>query len=150
MHIGIANPRWRGKLSRHSRCVRNTQFCVSGKRPMVMTQFFRNILDSAPGKVISIDLITVTWRVNTMTLYRGTRGSILSVIKFDMRLEIELVAFSSSSCASKIPLWLQSTNWYKDMVAYIAIKWAFNTLRPRQNGRHFADDIFNAFSWMKT
>ena len=24
-----------------------------------------------------------------------------------------------------------------------------NTLRPRQNGRHFADDIFNIFSWMK-
>ena len=23
-------------------------------------------------------------------------------------------------------------------------------LRPRQNGRHFADDILNAFSWMKT
>ena len=25
----------------------------------------------------------------------------------------------------------------------------FNTLRTRQNGRHFTDDIFNAFSWMK-
>ena len=24
-----------------------------------------------------------------------------------------------------------------------------NTLRPRQNGRHFADDILSAFSWMK-
>ena len=24
-----------------------------------------------------------------------------------------------------------------------------NTLRPRQNGHHFAEDIFNAFSWMK-
>ena len=24
-----------------------------------------------------------------------------------------------------------------------------NTLRLRQNGRHFADDTFNAFSWMK-
>ena len=34
MHDGIANPRWRGKCSRHSRCMRNTQFCVSGKRPM--------------------------------------------------------------------------------------------------------------------
>ena len=26
--------RWRGELSRHSRCMRNPQFCVSGKRPM--------------------------------------------------------------------------------------------------------------------
>ena len=25
----------------------------------------------------------------------------------------------------------------------------FNTLRPRKNGRHFADDVLNAFSWMK-
>ena len=26
---------------------------------------------------------------------------------------------------------------------------ALNTLRPRQDGRQFPDDIFNAFSWMK-
>ena len=26
--------RWRGKRTRHSRCMRNPQFCVSGKRPM--------------------------------------------------------------------------------------------------------------------
>ena len=34
----------------------------------------------------------------------------------------------------------------------IPLKWrqqSINTLRPRQNCRHFADDIFNAFSWMK-
>ena len=34
MHVGIANPRWRGKRSRHSRCMRNPQLCVSGKRPI--------------------------------------------------------------------------------------------------------------------
>ena len=34
MHVGIANPRWRGKRSRHSRRMRNPQFCVSGKRPI--------------------------------------------------------------------------------------------------------------------
>ena len=34
MHAGIANPRWRGKRSRHSRRMRNPPFCVSGKRPM--------------------------------------------------------------------------------------------------------------------
>ena len=32
MHDGIANPRWRGKCSRHSRRMRNPQFYVSGKR----------------------------------------------------------------------------------------------------------------------
>ena len=34
MHFGIANPRWRGKHSRHSRRMRNSQFCVPGKRPI--------------------------------------------------------------------------------------------------------------------
>ena len=36
MHVGIANPRWRGKRSRHSRRMRNPQFYVSGKRPMYL------------------------------------------------------------------------------------------------------------------
>ena len=35
MHVGIANSRWWGKRSRHSRRMRNPQFCVSGKRPMI-------------------------------------------------------------------------------------------------------------------
>ena len=35
MHVGIANPRWWGKRSRHSRRMRNQQFYVSGKRPMM-------------------------------------------------------------------------------------------------------------------
>ena len=35
MHVGIANPRWRGKRSRHSRRMRNSLLYVSGKRPIV-------------------------------------------------------------------------------------------------------------------
>ena len=35
MHIRIANPRWRGKRSQPSRRMRNPQFYVSDKRPMV-------------------------------------------------------------------------------------------------------------------
>ena len=34
MHVGIANPRWRGKRSRHFQRIRNPQFYVSGKRPI--------------------------------------------------------------------------------------------------------------------
>ena len=34
MHVGIANPCWRGKRSRHSQRMRNPQFYVSGKRSM--------------------------------------------------------------------------------------------------------------------
>ena len=34
MHVGIANPQWWGNRSRHSRRMRNPQFCISGKRPL--------------------------------------------------------------------------------------------------------------------
>ena len=33
---GFIRSRWRGKRSRHSRCMRNPQFYVSGKRPMIL------------------------------------------------------------------------------------------------------------------
>ena len=35
MHVGIASTRWQRKRSRYSRRMRNPQFYVSGKRPMV-------------------------------------------------------------------------------------------------------------------
>ena len=35
MHVGIANPRWQEKHSRHSWRMRNPQFYTSGKRPIV-------------------------------------------------------------------------------------------------------------------
>ena len=34
MDVGIANTWWRGKLSRHSQCIRNPQFYVFGQRPI--------------------------------------------------------------------------------------------------------------------
>ena len=36
---GFLWSRWRGKRSRHSRCMRNPQFCVSGKRPVLLSSF---------------------------------------------------------------------------------------------------------------
>ena len=44
MHVRIANPRWRGRRSRHSRRMRNPQFFVSGKRPMASLDHKRLIL----------------------------------------------------------------------------------------------------------
>ena len=35
MHVRIANPRWRGKRSRPYQRMRNPQFYISGKRPIV-------------------------------------------------------------------------------------------------------------------
>ena len=46
MHVEIANPRWRGKRSRHSRCMRKPQSYVSGKRPMNHKPSFKIKLSS--------------------------------------------------------------------------------------------------------
>ena len=40
MHVGIANPKWRGKRSWHSQRMRSPQIYVSGKRPMVIALQF--------------------------------------------------------------------------------------------------------------
>ena len=55
MHVGIAKPRWRGKRSWHSRCIRNPQFYVSGKRP------------------IAIDELTLSTTSQNLTLFTITR-----------------------------------------------------------------------------
>ena len=54
MHVGIANPRWQGKRSRHSR--RMLQFYVSGKRPMVIMM----MLLTAVTAIIKTILKTIT------------------------------------------------------------------------------------------
>ena len=60
---------WRGKRSRHSRCMRNPQFCVSGKRPIerqikdMSTLLYSTVTvgDSAPlGTTISADTVMGT------------------------------------------------------------------------------------------
>ena len=50
---------WRGKRSRHSLCMRNLQFCVSGKRPMcswinIRIKWVNNSHESLPVESISI------------------------------------------------------------------------------------------------
>ena len=52
MHVGIANPRLRGKRYRHSRRMRNPQFYVSGKRPMNLATIkliFADDIPTMPG-----------------------------------------------------------------------------------------------------
>ena len=52
MHVGIANPRLRGKRYRHSRRMRNPQFYVSGKRPMnlaTIKSIFADDIPTMPG-----------------------------------------------------------------------------------------------------
>ena len=62
MHVGIANSRWWGKRSRHSRCIHNPRFYVSGKRPMATRLRLCSSLTGAPWlkKLIEISLSETT------------------------------------------------------------------------------------------
>ena len=42
MHVGIANPQWHGKRSRHSRRIRNSQLYVSGKRAIHFRSWYKS------------------------------------------------------------------------------------------------------------
>ena len=48
MHVGMSNPRWWGECSRHSRHMRNPQFYVSGKRPIIKPNYIFLMPASSP------------------------------------------------------------------------------------------------------
>ena len=55
MHVGIPNPQWRRKRSRHSQRMHNSQFYVSCKRPItLLPSHFATLL----GNSASYDVIT--------------------------------------------------------------------------------------------
>ena len=45
MRVGVANPQWRGKRSRHSLRMRNPQLYVSGKRPTGMSRVLLGFIE---------------------------------------------------------------------------------------------------------
>ena len=55
MHVGIANPRWRGKGSRHSQRMRKPQFCVSGKRPIDPWLDYTHLSVNNTGPIKKVD-----------------------------------------------------------------------------------------------
>ena len=60
MHVGIANPWWWGKRPRHSRRMRNPQFCLSGKRPIVKYSS-ECMLSGFPYFYSLVGLIVINW-----------------------------------------------------------------------------------------
>ena len=57
MHVGIANPWWRGKGSRHYRRMRNPHFCISGKRSMLCAS-----CHSEPGSLFNIKMSSYQYK----------------------------------------------------------------------------------------
>ena len=83
MHVGIANQRWRGKRSQHSRCMRNTQLCVSGKRTIATSTKPRQ--NTAQHKIamysvwLSVWLIPIFIRYFSLTLYTSLYSHIINI-----------------------------------------------------------------------
>ena len=72
MHVGIVNPRWLGKRSRHSRRMRNTLFCISGKRPM--TQPLQNYSGN--------NQLRTKYSINFSSRNHNLEGSLISFVTF--------------------------------------------------------------------
>ena len=185
---GFLWSRWRGKLSRHSRRMRNPQFCVSGKRPMalhVAKQFCRACCLCAVEQSLS------QWE-DTVYPKKYAHGFCFAVLccgytLTDFPISIRLTSLAlrqSNDCPSaskatlmnmdKCFMWIHYERLHnhnkakhnKTVCIFLGIyctpksmaentlsqglshwqktdpDWTLNTLRPRQNRRHFADAIF--------
>ena len=77
MYVGIANPRWRVKHSRHSRRMCNPQFYVSGKKPMYM-------------KMIKFKLERQKW--NGRGSITTQSGDVLYIFFWKIHCEVDAIA----------------------------------------------------------
>ena len=69
---GFLWSRWRGKRSRRPQCMRNPQFYVSGKRPMVFSLFSRSYSDG-------LDALTTFASWWQMTVSRDSNHQVVTV-----------------------------------------------------------------------
>ena len=70
VHAGIVNLRWRGKRSRHSRRMRNLQFCVSGKMPIAerIGVFFVVSVNKLLKNQLNYHLFGTHWHSHDVTI----------------------------------------------------------------------------------
>ena len=80
VHVGIANPRYRGNSFRHSRRMRNPQFYVSGKSPTVLFSLYtanthivwKRIclppFTSRSQRLLDLDLVPPQWRTESVNI----------------------------------------------------------------------------------
>ena len=66
MHVGIANPQWRVKHSRHSRRMHIPQKYVSGKRPMWLDPFRIGYVSIHFSEELATDP-SMLWKAITLT-----------------------------------------------------------------------------------
>ena len=71
MHVGIANPLWRGKRPRHYRRTCIPQLCVSGKRPMITGQHSTLTSYHRRSSIWTCWLLLNNWLVFKLSLFVG-------------------------------------------------------------------------------
>ena len=110
MHVGVANPRWRGKCSRHSRCMRNPQFYVYGKRPM----------NFAIRSQCRIQSRCCCSGIPNLNIFCGgiSRGHQFILWQFCISIDLKKIA---TTCHS---LWGQLMTWYVELyTVYHTLRW---------------------------
>ena len=93
------------------------------------------------------------WRIHIMNPYFLSSICLIIIILLEhLKQSCRYMSEYSPYCLCIKSMWSDdiwnpgnglSTLWHQ------AVAWLVNTLRPRQNGRHFPDDFSNGFSWMK-
>ena len=91
MLVGIANPRWLGKRSRHSRRMRNPHFYVSDKRPILRCLQWRQIWHHDDSRV-SVYVLVFNFQYHTGNIIIIVRraGLLLSQQDFEWRWSVPL------------------------------------------------------------
>ena len=89
MHVMIANPRWRGIRSQHTRRMRNPHFNVSGKRPMEASLW---------NTTRALQVIYFSISDYTCHCHNGIKMSCSSLCHWKHRESISLEIYVSISC----------------------------------------------------
>ena len=77
------------------------------------------------------------WLIFSKFLTKGTH-SLLIMAKY----RVSCMRWNCDWCSTSVTLVLYAMSWYIGPCYNCTQFWWLNTLRPRQNGRHFADAIF--------
>ena len=129
MHVGIANPRWRGKRSRR---MRNLQFYVSDKRPTteiiitntiyimlgVDSPIYHTHVPSFPVCIFYMPKLTISPLVHVcVSKHWDGQNTCLQFLPPDLRVLLMVPIFNKKmhiklwSCASLDYLWFVQDSW---------------------------------------
>ena len=139
MHVGIVKTRWQGKRSRHYWCMHNPQFYISGKRPMderinqwLLCSRDSDIMTPQTGRMTGDDPPLANYLNNHQ---RSTSTEEIKVQPLTERPPDNLWVVAADDPA------------LQDSIMTALVHGGLRDML--RHGWHFAEKIFNTFSWKK-